>query len=355
MSAFMLYFRNAWSDHFTVTGPTNFDSQTYTSRQTPSNSYVYFSNCLFKSILSSSQGGALYCTSATYFLVESTSFFSCKTSSGSQGAIYFSNGNGQSVLHGVCGYDCSSNPNYQFAYTQVNNAASSKNNVNYTSVSHCVNANSNSNYVLGLQNGKNSCSSVNLSINKCQYASGISCMPLTDSNTLTCSLSYSTFTDNIANGYNCVWLNANYANYEIKNCNILRNSQVSGTYGIIYTSGNLMIEGSCILENTATYIFYQYYSSYTITLSNCTVDKTSYNQKLTIQNTVTKSFILALHHMSTQNCHSGYDSACYLTPIIQSPSSLCSCGKFLYQLQLSDFFSLFGVFHFNFIHIETSI
>jgi uncharacterized protein YgiB involved in biofilm formation len=82
----------------------------------------------------------------------------------------------------------------------------------------------------------------------------------------------------------------------------------------------MMFKNSCILENNANTIFYQA-SSYTITVSNCTVDRTSNNGCLTIQNTATKSFIFALNHMSTQNCHSEYDSAVTPTLFIQSPSS----------------------------------
>ena len=63
-------------------------------------------------------------------------------------------------------------------------------------------------------------------------------------------------------------------------------------------------------------------SSSTIILSNCTVNKTTYNRNLVTQNTVTKSFILALNHISTQNCHSRYDYAGYLIPIIQTPYPL---------------------------------
>jgi hypothetical protein len=108
----------------------------------------------------------------------------------------------------------------------------------------------------------------------------------------------------------------------MKSCNILRNTQGTlGTEGTIATWGNLMIEDSCILENIADCIFFQG-SSYTITISNCTVDSTSNNGYLTTQNTVTKSFILALNHISTQNCHSEYDSAEVLAAsIVQSPSS----------------------------------
>ena len=124
-----------------------YNSETYFSRQSLSDSSVCVSNCLFKSISSSSDhGGALFCTSATYFIVKSSSFFSCRTSGGYGGAIYFSNtNNGQSILYEVCGYDCFttySAPYYQFAHIQVNNAASRKNYFNYSSITRCVNTNS---------------------------------------------------------------------------------------------------------------------------------------------------------------------------------------------------------------------
>jgi hypothetical protein len=111
------------------------------------------------------------------------------------------------------------------------------------------------------------------------------------------------------------------AKCEIKNCNILRNTQgILGTEGTIYSYGNLTIEDSCILENNANYIFRVSSTSYTSTLSNCTVDSTSGNENVITQNTVTKSFILALNHMSNLICQAEYDSAGTLTPIIQSPS-----------------------------------
>jgi hypothetical protein len=357
---FLLHLRTGWDDYFTVTNPTKFNSETYTSRQSPSNSYVYFSNCLFKSILSSGNGGALYCSSTTYFLVESTSFFSCKTSNGYGGAVYFSNSGGQSVLNRVCGYDCSSNPHYQFEYIGVNNAASSKNFVNYSSISRCVNENSNTQQINTLNGGNICCPSVNFSLNKCQRYSIITCFPYFDSSSVTCSFSYSTIVDIIAIGNGCFWLNTAGANFEIKSCNILRNTQGDvSSYGTIYTTGNLMIENSCILENNANNIFYQG-SSYTITLSNCTVDKPNSYGSFKIQNTVTKSFILALNHLSTQNCNAAYDSAGTLIPIIQTSSSkkqirLCTCGEFLYQPRLSDFFSLTSVFIFHIIYLRASI
>jgi hypothetical protein len=255
--------RTEWSDFFPSTTRTNLYSQTYESRQTPSNTGVYVSNCLFRSFTSSSgNGGALYCyDSVTYFLVEKTSFFSCKTSSGGGGAIYFYNtGSSQSVLHKVCGYDCCSTytgaPYYQFAYIYLNNVASNKNYVSYSSFTGCMNELSSAWHLFYIRHGEIRFPSFNSSINKC-YGQTLCVFPTIDSNYVTCFFTYSSFADNIATHYNYFWLNMGGANHEIKSCNILRNTQVSlSSGGTIYTSGNLMVYDSCILENKADYIFY---------------------------------------------------------------------------------------------------
>jgi hypothetical protein len=352
MSAFLMHFRTAWDDYYPLASLNYFYSQTYTSKQTPSNTAVYVSHCLFRSITSTGNGGALYYSGSTisYFLVGSSSFFSCNTSNGYGGAIYFYNaGSSQSVLHKVCGYDCystHSNPYYQFAWIRVNNAVTSMNYFNYSSITRCVNANSNSRYTLYLQYGNIRCPSVNISLNKCQYYSGIYCQPYSDSNSVTCSFSYTSFADNIANKHSCIYLSSN-TKYEIKSCNIIRNTQGElNSCGTIATWGNLMIYDSCILENNATYIFYQG-NSYLITVLNCTVDSTSFYGNFDIQNTVTKSFILALKHMSTQYCHAEYDSVGSLTPNLQPFLKMqmhYTCDTFINNLPKGTFFSLFSLF-----------
>jgi hypothetical protein len=362
MLALFTHIGATWSDYFTG-NPTIFQQKEYTTTQTLSGT-VHVLNCLFKSTTSESYGGAFYCTSVTYLLVESSSFFSCTTRSNYGGAIYFNNGNGQCVLHEVCGYDCISTrtdwSHGQFVYITVNNTLSSKNYVNYSSVVRCVNTNSVSYFTLWLVNGNICCPSVNISMNKCYSRSGFCCRPFYDSNSITCSILYSTFSDNIASNYICIELWTEGAYFEMKSCNIIRNTQGSlGSWGAFYTNGNIMIKDSCLLENKANIIFYA--SSYIITLSNCTIDKTTNYGSLTIQNTVTKSFIHALNHLFTRNCHSEYDSAGYLTPIIQTPSPskkqkyLFSCGKYFNQPQISHFISLLRVFLFHFIHLDPYI
>jgi hypothetical protein len=149
--------RFGWNDYFSGTSITTTEQGLYTtSRQTYSTSSVYVTNCLFNNCNSASDGGALYCTS-NYLLVERSSFFSCKSSSGAGGAIRYINTNsGQCVLHGVCGYDCIiTNSNWGlFVRTDVYNVASSKNYINYSSISHCIEVNSGSYNVIGLTNGK---------------------------------------------------------------------------------------------------------------------------------------------------------------------------------------------------------
>jgi hypothetical protein len=351
----------SWNDYFIGTPATTLNSGQYSSRQAPSGSSVYVSNCLFnRCTLTSGNGGALYCTSVTYLFIESSSFFSCKTSSGQGGAIYLSSSNClQSVLHEVCGNDCSSTSRGPFAFLLIKNADTNMNCVNYSSITRCLNDTSNSYGILYIhEGGKVFCPSVNISMNKCYRQSGIIYYPFVNSNLVTSLLSYSTFADNIASHTNCIWCSSGGAKYEIKCCNILRNKDVSGSDGVIFARGNLVIEDCCILENIATYIFYQESTSYTITLSNCTVDSTTNNQKLIIQGTVTKSFILALNHMSTHNCYAHYDSAGTLTAIPyvshSTKKTFCYFHTCKNQARISDFFTFHCMFIFTFIHSNPS-
>jgi hypothetical protein len=364
MLTLLLHAKTVWNDYFTG-NITILDSKEYEKRQTPSDISVYVLNCLFRSITSPSGGGALCCTSVMYLLFKSTSFFSCTSSAQHGGAIFFSNSRGHCVLHEVCGYDCNSvyvyNSYGQFAHITVNNSALSKNYVNYSSIVRCVGEDLDSHLTLHLYGGKICCPSVNISLNKCQTYSGISCQPFGDPNSVTCLLSYSSFTDNNATKYSCFSLWTTDANFEIKSCNILRNTQVNlDIDGLFQTIGNVMIEDSCLLENKATRIFRQVSSSCIITLTNCTVDSTSNNRNLTVQNTVTKSFILALNHMSTRNCHSEYDSVGTLTPMTPFLSSsknqkhYYTFGINFCQYQLRYLVSIISIFLFSFINLDAS-
>jgi hypothetical protein len=64
-----------------------------------------------------------------------------------------------------------------------------------------------------------------------------------------------------------------------------------------------MIEDSCILQNTANYIFYQE-SSYTITISNCTVDSNrKYGNVITQKNSYEKFHSRIEPHVNSKLSH----------------------------------------------------
>jgi len=347
----MLRTKFAWADYFTGNPEITLNGLPYL-RQTPSAASVYVSNCLFSGCtISSGNGGALSCsTSTTYLLVESSSFFTCKTDSGKGGAICFINTNyGQSVLYGICCFDCCSSSYGPFAYTALKQAASTKNYANYTSITRCGAYSASANEVLSLEYGVIYCPSVNISMNDCNCYSGFFCTPYADASSVTCLLSYSSAVDNRATRYNFVWLNNGGVKYEIKCCNFLRNTQTSSSYGIFFTRGNTAINDCCILENKATYIF---------TLSNCTLDSTSHYNSFTMKNTVTKSFILGLDYLSTRNCHAEYDSAGTLTAIPYvsrtTTKSFCYYNTCKNQARISELLSLVWVFIVSFIHPDPS-
>jgi hypothetical protein len=343
--------RTAWNDYFTGT-PTRIQKSEYLTRQNYSDTSVHVSNCLFRSITSiSGSGGALSCTSVTYLLVESTSFFSCNKNYSSGGAIYFSNSkNSECVLHEVCGYDCystySSYSTGQFAQIKVYNGILNKNYVDYSSISRCVNTISNAWSNLNLRGGKVCCSSVNMSMNKCDVRPAIDCDSYGSSDSPTCSVTFSSFADNIAIRAISIFFSSGGSAYVIKSCNIIRNSNSEISSGIVHSWKNLTIEDSCIIENNANIIF-SVASTFTITLSGCTLDKTTSSGTLTIQNTVTKSFVLALNHMSTRNCPAENDylgmSIVFIQPLsFSNNQKLCHTReRFFYKLPPQTFFVSF--------------
>jgi hypothetical protein len=364
MSVFLIRVRTAWDDYFSGSSPSQtFETTKYTTVQSTSSTNVFVLHCLFIGCTSTSRGGALSCSgSVQRLLIESSSFFSCSTSNTYGGAIYFSNSDsGESVLYKVCGNDCNSaytsgTSSYgEFVYNELKNSASSKNYINYSSVLRCVNHNTDSWYTFRLYYGKIYFPSVNSSMNKCQYYSGTRCVPTSDSNSITCSFSYCSFTDNNSPGYTCVIQETSAAKAEMKFCNILRNTQgTPNSGGTLRFNGDTTIQDSCILMNNATYTFYAS-SSYIITVSNCTVDSTNHYNSLILTNTITKSFIHALNHFSTQNCAAEYDSAGTLTVVAPLNKYIiiytCNCN---FQARISDLFSLTYLFVISFIHPNPS-
>ena len=236
-------------------------------------------NSVFESITSSSSGGALSFSGLSQeskLFIEQSSFTECHTD-GNGGAIYFCC-NGQCVLSKVCGYKCSTtnSADCQFDYVYTSDALTYKNEVNDSSIVYTFNSN-NAWYTLFHYYGRIIVNSVNVSRNYCYGTSGIYCYPSKSTQTSSCApsclITLSTFTNNTAHTYYiCLELSKSDAYKEIRQSNVIRNTQTSQSYGIIYSNCNLNIISSCILENVAQYILYEGSSSYSIKVINSTTD-----------------------------------------------------------------------------------
>ena len=94
--------------------------------------------CFFHDMLPLSGHSPVYFSNSqsSKLLIEETTFNYCRIRSGSGAAIYVSNGN--TALHKVCGYNCSSGGNQGFATIYgANNPIFTKNNLHTSSISHC--------------------------------------------------------------------------------------------------------------------------------------------------------------------------------------------------------------------------
>jgi predicted outer membrane repeat protein len=341
MESKLFFLKRAFAD---VYGPgyTNIEQYSdpkYTSRITPTSNNVYVHNCVFQDCSSSSSGGAIYCGSTVYkFLVEQTSFTSCKTSSGNGGAIYFySTSYGECVLSKICGFDCSptTSSSGQFAYTYTKNDVTCKHHINDSSITRSINMNTNTYDTLYLEYGTILCPSVNLTNNVCYYYVAIRTFPTKGSGSPaseTCFISYSSIVNNTNNGgYGCIVLDRVGSSQSINTCNIINNKQTSSSYGTIYVYANVFIKDSCILGNNENYkVFSEDYSSCKITLSNCTIDddiftRGRYYGSVTVIKPITKSFINALSHIATQRCDSYFDSYGTLSVKPNTPSKTLRC------------------------------
>jgi len=110
----------------------------------------------------------------------------------------------------------------------------------------------------------------------------------------------------------------------MRECNILFNEQnETGTAYIIYSTSNLFISNSCILENNkGKMVFYETDSSYRIALYNCTIDSDiissqRYYKSLIIHQTNERAFINGNKHLIMNLCDASFDAVGTLTAPIE--------------------------------------
>jgi hypothetical protein len=335
-------------DDFYGPGNTNISEYAgtkYTSRITPTSQNVYVHDCFFYYCSSSSDGGALYCSSSVYkLLVDQASFVSCRTSGYHGGAIFFNNPtNGECIVNKICGYNCSSTCSGtsigQCVSTYTKRDATYKNHINDSAFTHTSRTSSGSQYVLCLCNGNISCPSINLTNNVCYCYTAVLYYPTAGSGSPvseTCCMSYSSIVNNTASGgHSCFYLDRTGSSHSIDSCNIINNKQTSTSYGTFYVYANVLIKDSCILGNNENYKVF-YVNSGKITISNCTFDDDIFTNgrnygSVTVIKTIEKTFIHALSHIATYHCDSYFDSYGTLTVKLnvtsENPRYLISCNN----------------------------
>ena len=274
---------------------------------------VHIIDSFFKSLYSSSSGGSVYYSSSTSskLLIEESTFVSCKAASNG-GSIYFGT-SGEFALEKACGIECNTTGNLgQFSYSSITDSIESKNAVNDSSVSCSY---SQSYYApLYLEKGKIEVERSNFSSNICSQSAAMQCVPSSNGADLACSISYCTVAYNTGKTGSLIYLAASYF-FKIDSCNIISNTHPSSGGVMILTNGKLEITGSCIINNSATYVI-KNRNSNAVTLTNCTIDSFSKCSGSTNNINIPKtSFINKIKFLETALCFAKYDAVGSLTVV----------------------------------------
>jgi len=283
--------------------PINYAGQNITQTLNISQQNVYIYNCYFHHCLSSTDGGAIYCSGNVYrMLIERSSFLNCMTAGDQGGAIY--SGCGNFVLSRICSFNCvstlSGGSYGQFAYL----SASVRFHINESSITHVLLENTRRREALCIEYRNILLRSDNLTNINCYEKTVIFCGSAF-------TISYSSIVNNSATGgYGCIYTEESGPSL-IDTCNILNNklNSPSTSYylGAISTDGNLLIKDSCIIGNYEGKIVFHAKYSHSITISNCTIDDDiftgrRYSGTVTVSKTIKKSFTNSLSHFLTRGC-----------------------------------------------------
>ena len=291
-------------------------------------------NCIFSDISSDQDGGAIGCsgtstTGVQRIYIEETTFTTCKTTNINGGGIFFSNAdNGECAIFRTCSFNCSSTRSNndvtlgQYAYTKTKEDASSKNEVNETTITGSKKESAFSKHALNLYYSNIICSAVNITNNECCYCTALYCSPTNNAGSLTCFIMHTSIVNNNAtSGYGCIDLGNKDAKCLIFASNIINNEQDKNgiiTPGTIHTYAYLFINESCIIgNNKGEKVFYA--SRRSIKITNCTLDSDIMTNKryagsVTVISSKEYSFINSLSHIVVGKCESSFDSNKLPTP-----------------------------------------
>ena len=335
--------RTQFSDVFSNSDSSKFEDlkqQTRTVQYCPSKADASVANCLFHDCSSSSNGGAVSCSSSIErIFIEETTFTTCRTTNYYGGGIYFNNtNNGECVIFHTCALNCSSTcsgrdySRGQYAFIRAKNTATSKNEVNETTIAG-IKSKETSHHALELSYSNIICSSVNITNNECYCRPALSCCPTYLRAICTCCIIYTSIVNNSASSHGCMLFENSGSTQMIYTSNIINNKEVGVGEGTIYSTTNLFINESCIIgnmEGEGKRVFYECGGSCQIMITNCTLDSdiitqsTRYSGTFKIISTKESSFINALSHIVTGKCMSSFDTYGTLTAASKGSSKRIS-------------------------------
>ena len=183
-------------------------------------------------------------------------------------------------MYSVCSVHCISNSgdDYYGQFDNIQLSSKSDDALNYvlqSSIIYSENEKEDSIYTMCHWYGNIFIKAVNCSNNACFRISGICCY-LSDSTSTASSVSsiieYSSFVNNVASDRKCLLFD--YKNHQLKNSNIINNSQPTTTNdGIVNFYGlELLINESAFLNNEAKYLFYADTGSLVYCDEHCYID-----------------------------------------------------------------------------------
>ena len=267
---FLTYHRVlAWRDYFSTAPDTILDPQKYQAQQTVNTNSEYIANCFFQGCTGEKGGAVFVSTSVSKLLIEDTTFSECKATA-LAGAVYYYANNG-AVISKTCFYKC----NAQSSAPTCHIFIAKSNFVDKNYVKDCSASLTDSfyaDYEIWLQYGEMLAESINSTNNKCSSYSGITMFQMNGADFSKCSLKFSCMEQNDDHRYVCiVYFGGQNAKYEMKNCNVIGNTQIEDNKATVHAEANLNIYNSIIVNNSCKYSISVY--SGTINVYNSYYDK----------------------------------------------------------------------------------
>ena len=212
-----LQFQTGFEDEF-VSPKLEGENFTLLQKQTIQGTPFWIQNCYFFYMENQNKGSAV-CFEVTsgHLLIEDSTFNDCSIlqsdQEGTSGAIYVDSDT--FILNRVCGFNCTSQFNCGFSESDTKTRSF----LDDCSVAHCSAKNW---LTIRLMNGNIQINRVNTTFNKCTRLTAIYSSPtISVINNIGCVISYSSFANNNASQYECIYFFGSSFEYRMNHSNVI--------------------------------------------------------------------------------------------------------------------------------------